>query len=651
MLTSAVTSFALVPEADKVLFGTITVGGIAVTAVDSSYTVEVRLSSSDGVIETYRMGSTGTFHPYFYGLRVTQESYAPILDFEVDITEGTYVALLRDGTELGRKPVSDRLRGKARIDFGPPADSDGDGLLDLDEYDIYKTDPRNADTDGDGLTDGQEVNTYGTDPLVRDTDGDTIEDGDEVLVYGTDPNRRDSDNDGLDDNVEIFTYGTDPNDDDTDDDGMTDGYEVANGFDPLGGDAGLTGTVTYSGGASGILVVALSLSPSLSDSPVAYLELPDVGPYVFANLLPNTYYAYAALSTVPDFDVDSVTAIGPWGAFSSRTNPMPVVVGPTGVVAGVDFAMAAGTPNQRNPLAFDSRPADFDGDGATDLTLFWPLWGRWFVLQSLHGSVLGGNLLGVPWGWSETLPVPGDYDGDGRSDLAVYGPTGGRWYIWESYYSRMLGGSAEGVDWGWEGSVPTPGDFDGDKRSDLAVYNPANGLWAIRRSSDDQAYRIQWGWDETVPVAADYDGDGRCDPAVYFPPMGLWFILESSTGIPLNGLNGIQWGWSETIPVPGDYDGDGKADLAVYYPRAALWFIIESSTGMPLNGLNGIQWGWNESIPVPGDYDADGKTDLAVYYPPMGLWFIIESSTGFPIAPVSWGWSDTFPVLGKPIAP
>ena len=47
---------------------------------------------------------------------------------------------------------------------GSRQDSDGDGLYDDDETDIYGTDPTKADTDGDGVDDGQEVYD-GTDPL------------------------------------------------------------------------------------------------------------------------------------------------------------------------------------------------------------------------------------------------------------------------------------------------------------------------------------------------------------------------------------------------------------------------------------------------------------------------------------------------------
>ena len=43
------------------------------------------------------------------------------------------------------------------------------------------------DSDGDGLNDDDEVNLYGTDPLNPDTDGGGLGDGTEVLVTGTNP--------------------------------------------------------------------------------------------------------------------------------------------------------------------------------------------------------------------------------------------------------------------------------------------------------------------------------------------------------------------------------------------------------------------------------------------------------------------------------
>ena len=112
------------------------------------------------------------------------------------------------------------------------ADSDGDGLDDVDEPGVG-TDPANPDTDGDGLLDGQEVDDTGTDPLDPDTDNDGIVDGVEVVDTGTDPLNPDTDGDGLRDGEETEIQ-TDPLDDDTDADGFGDSEEVDNlGSDPL----------------------------------------------------------------------------------------------------------------------------------------------------------------------------------------------------------------------------------------------------------------------------------------------------------------------------------------------------------------------------------------------------------------------------------
>lgn len=89
-------------------------------------------------------------------------------------------------------------------------DTDGDGLTDDDETNLYGTDPSDPDTDGDGLTDGEEVLTYITDPLDADTDNDGLTDGEEVLTYGTNPNTPDTDGGTVLDGDEVLVNGTDP---------------------------------------------------------------------------------------------------------------------------------------------------------------------------------------------------------------------------------------------------------------------------------------------------------------------------------------------------------------------------------------------------------------------------------------------------------
>lgn len=69
------------------------------------------------------------------------------------------------------------------VNVPPPADEkqdgDEDGLTDEAEAKAA-TNSKRPDTDGDGLADGDEINVYASDPLLLDTDNDGFQDGREV---------------------------------------------------------------------------------------------------------------------------------------------------------------------------------------------------------------------------------------------------------------------------------------------------------------------------------------------------------------------------------------------------------------------------------------------------------------------------------------
>ncbi|MFH0909832.1 MAG: FG-GAP-like repeat-containing protein [bacterium] len=314
------------------------------------------------------------------------------------------------------------------------------------------------------------------------------------------------------------------------------------------------------------------------------------------------------------------------GVYVSRTNTGTSPADPDWDHDGRnDFVEVAQGTDPFDPASFPRVIADFTGDGISDVAVYHPEGGAWYI--RLPGT-------GAPWqehwGWSEAVPVPGDYDGDSVADIAVYHPGSGNWYI-----LRSSDRSFRLQNWGWQEAVPVPGDYDGDGQTDMAVYHPGAGNWYILKSSDGQLWLRNWGWSAARPVPADFDGDHKVDLAVYHPEAGDWYVLESS-----NGAMRVQnFGWAEAFPVQGDYDGDRVADLAVYHQSSGWWHILESVGST----LRKEHFGWSGGEAVPADYDGDGRTDLAVYDAATGDWYIQRSTALYQFQ--KWGWNEAVPVV------
>ena len=132
--------------------------------------------------------------------------------------------------------------------------------------------------------------------------------------------------------------------------------------------------------------------------------------------------------------------------------------------------------------------ADFDGDGTSDLAVWRPTTGQWFVIDS------GSNTFHVStFGVAGDIPVDGDFDGDSRADLAVFRPATGHWF-------RLNSAGFQDDQFGQPGDVPTPGDYDSDGKTDLSVFRPATGE-NFRRTSRGQFTVSAFGANGDVPIA------------------------------------------------------------------------------------------------------------------------------------------------------
>ncbi len=268
---------------------------------------------------------------------------------------------------------------------------------------------------------------------------------------------------------------------------------------------------------------------------------------------------------------------------------------------------------------------DFDGDNKTDIGIFRPSVGQWWINRSSSGQT---NAL--QFGVSSDKPVPADFTGDGKADVAVYRPATGEWFILRSednsYYSFPFGTS---------GDVPVPADYDGDGKTDAAIFRESTLTWYIQKSSGGIDF-IGFGAPGDKPVIADYDGDGKADIAITRVNNGNreWWIRRSSDG----QIRAISFGDGNDKAVPGDYTGDGKADIAFWRPANGNWFIIRSED----NSFYAFPFGTSGDQPTPGDYDGDGKTDAAVFRPSNATWYQQRSTQGF--TAIAFGITGDIPI-------
>ncbi len=250
-------------------------------------------------------------------------------------------------------------------------------------------------------------------------------------------------------------------------------------------------------------------------------------------------------------------------------------------------------------------PVDYDGDRRSDISVFRPSNGQWWLNRSTDG------VIAHTFGNSTDTVVPADFTGDGKADVAIW--RAGVWFI-----LRSENGSFYSFPFGTSGDVPVPGDYDGDGKADAAVFRPSVSTWYIERSSGVPAIE-RFGAAGDRPVPADYDGDGKTDIAMFRPSNGQWWLNRS-----IAGVIAVTFGNSADLTVPGDFTGDGKADVALFRPSSGEWFVLRSEDF----SFYSFPFGSDGDRPVPGDYDGDGRFDPAVFRPANATWYIDRSSSG-----------------------
>lgn len=319
------------------------------------------------------------------------------------------------------------------------------------------------------------------------------------------------------------------------------------------------------------------------------------------------------------------TDIGVYASTNGGTSWAPFGTGlPRSAV--FDMAITAGSPRKLRiathgkgmyeiPIVENSsiKFIDFDGDTKTDISIFRPNVGEWWINRSTTGATVAAQ-----FGASTDLPMPSDFTGDGKTDITFFRPSTGEWFILRSEDSTFLS-----FPFGTNGDIPRAGDFDGDGKADPTVFRPSTNTWFISRSGGGTTI-AGFGVAGDQPIPADYDGDGKYDIAIYRPTVGEWWISRSSD----SAVYAYQFGTSTDKVIPADFTGDGKADSVFFRPSTGTWFVLRSED----SSFFSFPFGANGDIPVAGDYDGDGRFDPGVFRPTENNWYINRTTAGLLIA-------------------
>lgn len=273
---------------------------------------------------------------------------------------------------------------------------------------------------------------------------------------------------------------------------------------------------------------------------------------------------------------------------------------------------------------------DVDGDQISDIIIWRPSLGMWFILTSRSNFNFASHL-SYQHGLSGDIPLTGDADGDGRADLIVWRPSDGAWFI-RSSASEFE--AATSVQWGLSGDVPLGGDYDGDGRMELGVYRPNSGTFYILKSSGGfnrdgaiaggSAYltTVQLGGLGHDVVWGDFTGDGVDDFVTVWQPARFWSVAQSTGAL----LWSLPWGAPGDTPLACDWDNNGTSDRVIVRPSESGtldWWIALDSGGAAVSNLGS----YGDTPSCNKDFDGDGRGDSAVFHPVDGIWSIRQSSS------------------------
>ena len=129
---------------------------------------------------------------------------------------------------------------------------------------------------------------------------------------------------------------------------------------------------------------------------------------------------------------------------------------------------------------------DWNGDGSTQIGVFRPSTGYWYLDLNGNGQFDScGTDACIYYGTAGDLPVTGDWNGDSVTEIGVFRPSTGRWYLDLNGDRAWSGCGTDGCYYyGTNGDLPVTGKWTGDNITKIGVFRPSTVRWYLDLNGD-----------------------------------------------------------------------------------------------------------------------------------------------------------------------